>query len=214
MVFKQIINYIKQNTYDIIFDIRYGLDTVSRVNLEDTSVGIDGKKRGNKYQPTGFSRSIAILKRIKKYGSKGLVDFGSGKGQVLLAASELGYSQIKGVEFVKEFHDIAVKNIAQWSNKQKDKFIPISICIDAAKYQIEELDQLFYFFYPFKPELMNCVIENIEKSLTDFPRPNVCIMLYPKDSDLFQSRQNWRLLETFWVDNYECRIYSFNLNLQ
>lgn len=118
MVFKQIINYIKQNTYDIIFDIRYGLDTVSRVNLEDTSVGLDGKKRGNKYQPTGFSRSIAILKRIKKYGSKGLVDFGSGKGQVLLAASELGYSQIKGVEFVKEFHDIAVKNIAQWSNKQ------------------------------------------------------------------------------------------------
>ena len=209
MMLKQIINYIKQNAYDSIFDFRYGLNTVTRVNLEKTSVGRDGQKRGNKYQPTGFYRSIAILKRIKIYGNGGFVDFGSGKGQVLLAASELGFNQIKGVEFVEEFHEIATKNIEKWSKINKKLVKPISICLDAAKYEIETEDQIFYFFYPFKPELMDCVINNIENSLLDFPRFNLSIMLYPKDSDLFKGRENWELLESFYIDNYECRIYSF-----
>jgi hypothetical protein len=209
MTFKQIINSLKQNTYDIIFDFRYGLDTVGRVNLENTSVGIDGKKRGNKYQPTGYYRSISILKRIKTYGNGGFVDFGSGKGQVLIAASQLGFNQIKGVEFVEEFHEIAKRNIEKWSNLKSNLTKPIAICLDAAKYEIETTDQIFYFFYPFKPELMNCVINNIEKSLLDFPRLNLSIILYPKDSDLFKGRENWKLIESFYIDDWECRIYSF-----
>ena len=118
----QIIGSIYQNIGDYVFDKKYGLDTVLRVDLSKRS-------SGNNYQPTGLFRSRKILDRLKKHGNSGLVDFGSGKGQFLLTAASLNFTSVKGIEFVKEIHSIAEKNIATFCSKRSKIDVPISISL-------------------------------------------------------------------------------------
>lgn len=209
--FKQAMNSLHQNIGDFLVDKKYGLDTVSRVDLAQTSVGIEGNLVGNKYQPSGFTRARKVLQRLKKYGSDGFVDFGSGKGQVLLAASSLGYTNIKGVEFAEELHEIAKSNIKRYTLQNKRKSVPTSICADAGQYKVQPDDKLFYFFYPFKRQLMEQVVENIEMSVSDNPRQVFAVMLYPKDADVFHERTNWTMLERFHLGYIECRLYKCSL---
>ena len=42
------------------------------------------------------------------------VDYGAGKGRVLLLASEHPFAAVGGIEFAEELHDDAVMNIAQY----------------------------------------------------------------------------------------------------
>jgi hypothetical protein len=201
----QIIGSIYQNIGDYVFDKKYGLDTVLRVDLSKRS-------SGNNYQPTGLFRSRKILDRLKKHGNSGLVDFGSGKGQFLLTAASLNFTSVKGIEFVKEIHSIAEKNIATFCSKRSKIDVPISICVDASQYEVVEEDKLFYFFYPFKSETMLAVVENIEKSALKWPRKIVAAMLYPHDADTFKNRSGWTQIEDFKAYGFECRFYSFQSN--
>jgi len=51
--------------------------------------------------------------------SHSFVDYGSGKGRVLLVASDYAFKKIVGVEFSKVLNDVAVANIATYrSSKQ------------------------------------------------------------------------------------------------
>ena len=201
---------VYQRLSDLYFDLIYRVNTVTRVSLTNTDVGVKGSLIGNKYQPTGVARANKILDYLIKYGNNGFVDFGSGKGQILLLAAKKGFKPVTGVEFSQLLHNIALRNIEIFFSKNKLSCKPVTICIDAREYQIKDEDCIFYFFYPFKPVVMETVVENIEKSTSLAPRRITVIYVYPKDKDIFNDRKNWTLIETFKVGGWKCRIHIFN----
>jgi len=86
------------------------------------------------------------------------VDFGSGRGRVLLAAAEKPFSAVRGVEFSGRLHAEAERNIANYPADRLGCRDVRSVCIDAAEYNLPEGDCILYFFNPFSADLLDRVV--------------------------------------------------------
>ncbi len=84
------------------------------------------------------------------------VDYGSGKGAAIIHAKELGFKRAIGVEFAKELHEIAQRNIQKLNLKDVT-----SIYADATTYMLPSDISVIYFFNPFDEVVMKKVVENI-----------------------------------------------------
>jgi predicted RNA methylase len=107
------------------------------------------------------------------------IDFGSGKGRVLLGASEYPFKRVIGVEIDPKLHDIAVKNILRYRNATRKCRNVESICRDATKYEFTLERAVLYFFNPFGPEIADRVLKNLAEPLNEHPREIVIINLGP-----------------------------------
>ncbi len=86
------------------------------------------------------------------------LDFGSGRGRVLLAAAERPFRAARGIEFSGQLHREAVRNI---SNYPADRLVcpdVQSVCEDALEYPLPEGDCILYFYNPFGVDLMDKVV--------------------------------------------------------
>jgi hypothetical protein len=200
---------IYERFYDLWFDATNATDTVGLVRLEDTELGVEGQQIGNQYQPSGILMSKSILKKVVALGYNGIVDYGSGKGQVLLQAAKQQFTSIVGVEFSKELHKIAQENIEKFYLKHPKTDKPISVCIDARLFEPKKEHCVFYFFHPFKAPILAEVLNQIEKSLKQNPRKVLPVYVYPVCRGEIDLRKHWKLKDDFSVRNYQCLFYEF-----
>jgi len=199
-----------ERLYDLFFDAFYKVDTVSLKRLEHTDVGVAGQAIGNQYQPTGVLMCRRILKRMKKtYAVDGLVDFGSGKAQVLLCGILENYHHVGGVEFSKDLHTIALKNIEQFLKKSKQKPSVNLVCADAREYILHEKENLLYFFHPFKNELFVEVLASLKPQIEKRNTPTYAIYILPRGRKAFDDAPEWQLVDSFWESGYEALVYAF-----
>ena len=85
-----------------------GVETSKRVGLDALAISSANKDRGFGYAPTSRRRFRALLKALElPYNSLGFVDYGCGKGRVLMEAADAGFKRVVGVEFSPELCDIA-----------------------------------------------------------------------------------------------------------
>jgi len=131
---------------------------------------------GTDYHPSHpkFVRSLLGSLKID-YSQYTFVDLGSGKGRVLLIACEYPFRRIIGVEFAKQLHDIAQRNIASYRGSRECADIT-SVWLDVAEFTIPIEPIIFFMFNPFRPPVMREVIGNIVGSLQKYPRP--CLLIY------------------------------------
>jgi hypothetical protein len=85
-----------------LFDLRYGTDTVSFAELDGLTIRGQNAAEGTPYQPTRLRFVRQVLSALRPPQEGAFVDFGCGKGRVLLLAADYGYRRVTGVEFAKE----------------------------------------------------------------------------------------------------------------
>jgi len=99
------------------------------------------------------------------------IDLGSGKGRVLLMASDYPFKRIVGVEFTPNLVSTAEKNIAGYfSDRQRCRKIE-TLCMDARDFQFPSGPLVVYLFNPFSESTFAQVLENLRRSLEQSPRP-------------------------------------------
>ena len=82
-----------------------------------------------------------------------------------------GFKRVIGVEFSHELCEITRRNIAHVQQK-KNSSLPIWIIeSDAAKYVVQNEENVFYFFRPFDERTMERVLDNLIFSFQQKPRP-------------------------------------------
>lgn len=121
-----------------------------------------------------------LLARIPEEHRTGFVDFGAGKGRALFVASLCGFPRAVGVELAVELCDDAERNLRGFEARTGR---PSGIEIthqDATRYQVEPDQNVFYFYSPFKADLLQLVVDNIEASLRQTPRPAWILYSNPK----------------------------------
>ena len=104
------------------------------------------------------------------------LDFGSGRGRVLLAAAERPFKAVRGIEFSGQLHEEAALNI---SNYPADRLVCAdvqSVCEDALEYVLPEGDCILYFYNPFGVELMDKVVRRAMD--ISQARNSRCIVIY------------------------------------
>lgn len=169
------------------FDKTYGTET-SKV-VYPIAFGLKKNiSNANLYGPTLPCTFQKIMEAIDiRHEDFIFVDFGSGKGRVLLMASDYPFKKIIGIEFSPRLHHVALKNIDIYkSSTQRCNEFEL-LCQDVMTYQIPSENTVFYLYDSFKRPLLSQVMKRIRASLKKNPRKIFIIYLEYKDefNDLF-----------------------------
>ncbi len=141
------------------FDRRYGTDTGGIEPLWKFKINSPNARFGANYQATqeqDLADAIHFLHEDLQTFT--FVDLGCGKGRTLLVASNLGFKQVIGVEFVPELADIAQANLAKMQIANA-----IILHADAAEVKFSNNDTVVYLYNPFSEEVLSKVCENLQE---------------------------------------------------
>jgi hypothetical protein len=128
------------------------------------------------------------------------IDYGSGKGRVLLLAARFPFRRVVGVEYSPKLHRIAERNLRSTRFADRRSGPVESICMDAVQFRIPEESVVFYFYDPFERTIMGSVRDNVVRSYEDNPRSIVVIYLDPLHSDVWD--EVGFLKRYAWSDEY------------
>lgn len=155
---------IKQAIYNFHCDRKLGIETRGYYCEEkEQTLCRDAKP----YQAVQYTDIEKILNYLKLNENDVLIDFGCGKGRVLILASLRKIKKVIGVEYSKFLVDIANKNTALLNIPHS----PIEIFHnDAADFEIKE-ENIFFINQAFGVQSLSRVLDNIKQSLLRNPRP-------------------------------------------
>ncbi len=195
---------------DHLYDLRHGIDTCQPAALAGLTIEKGNRKSGTAYEP---SRVLLLRKLFRLLDpvmpeSRVLVDFGCGKGRVLLIASEFGFRKIRGVEFARELCEVAKKNCAAVASGTRDQLEWQITEMDAAKYAVRPDETVFFMYNPFDETVMEGVLDNVSASLRDRPRRALVIYYNPRASGVIEGRKEFTLLRDFDFWGYRFKVYS------
>jgi SAM-dependent methyltransferase len=174
--------------FDRRFDRRFHIETTGNHGLDELTIDSRNTDFGDLpivYVPTALRslrRSFAHL--VQDLSDSTFVDFGSGKGRVLFFASRYNFRHIVGVEFARELHEQAQRNIATFQPLGAWRGTVESILIDAVEFPIPAGKCVFFLGNPFEPYVLKPVLENIRQSFEQNPRSMYLIYHYPTDASL------------------------------
>jgi SAM-dependent methyltransferase len=155
---------------DRVFDIRNGTDTFEVVELNRLDIPSVNKARGIRYEPTRARSFFKVMNNLALPADGCFVDFGCGKGRVLIMASECGFKRITGVDFSRELCERAKENVSTYRSRRNNGAEIKVVNIDAVDYEVQKDDTVFYFFNPFDEMVLGRVLDNITDSLSTSPR--------------------------------------------
>lgn len=166
---------------------KYKINTLKIDNLKHQKVENLNLSHASIYQGSNYYLIEKAFEYLKnENANKSLVDFGSGKGRILVVAAYYGFKNITGIDFVESLCKEAERNI-----EKKKALFPATnfkiICGDAANYTIENDANVFFFFNPFDEVIMLPVVKNILLSFRNNPRKIYVVYLNPLYKEIFLS---------------------------
>ena len=172
---------------DFHFDFKYKTDTRNKISLHDLTVTGENKEHGSFYQPTMALSFNRLLERVPLPPESVLVDFGCGKGRVLLLAVLRGIPKAVGIEFSPELCAIARNNIKIVEQATGARLDITVVEGDVTHYEIKDDQNVFFFFNPFDDVVLEAVVKNIKKSLQRKPREIAVIYYNPVHSHILDN---------------------------
>ena len=167
------------------FDLVHGVTT--RSTKADKPCAERDNSRGFWYLPTWPKAAESALRDlpITDYSSYTFVDFGSGKGRILLLAAALPFRKVVGVEISADLHEQANRNLACYKRINVLCRDVKSLQMDALDFQLPDENLVLYFFNPFGEEVMEKLRNKLESSLEAKPRDIIAIFVHPEYAYVF-----------------------------
>ena len=168
------------------FDKKWGVDTSGIISQAAFKTNNPNQIHAERYQ--GSSATIfkkAILSLQKDFRKFIFIDFGSGKGRILLKATEFKFKQIIGVEFIEKLHIVAYKNTQHCKTNNIYLY-----CMDVTEYPIPSGHLVCYFYNPFKEVVMSKVVANLRQAHQTEER-NIIIVYYKPDCGRLFDNEDW-----------------------
>ncbi len=134
----------------------------------------------NRTESTPYEVLDILFNEILINNNDRLVDFGCGKGRVALYFNYIYNIFVTGIELNELSYEELIENKLSYlkTHKRNKEYLNF-LKITAQKYEINEKDNIFYFFNPFSIKIFKMVIENIYKSLEIKKREINIILYYP-----------------------------------
>ena len=167
---------------DRAFDQARGVETAGWVRVPELDTESADRVHAARYQPSSvdeFELLIAKLRRqVDDVSDFTFVDYGSGKGRVLILAADHPFKRVVGIEFSKSLWLISRENLkAVGANGARVE----AILGDATEFEVPAGPLVLYFFHPFEVPVLEPVLALIRRSLADDPRPAYVVVTGPPD---------------------------------
>jgi SAM-dependent methyltransferase len=200
---------IQNRLADVLFDLRYGTNTVQIEHLASLEIPSENVQRGQRYQPTGALAFKKIIQTLPHHAHDVFVDYGCGKARTLLLASIHGFTKVRGIEFSPDLCQSAEENIRIFREHKSTNTDFEVLCTDAARYVMRHDETFLYFFHPFDDTIMSEVMKNISASAKIRPRPIFLIYYLPRHNNIIDSFPEFTKIHSLLAYGYQCIIYQF-----
>jgi hypothetical protein len=183
--------------------------TKDPVPLAGLTIRGNNREHGHDYRPSPCSLFEWTVAAINYDLSRlTFVDYGAGKGRVLLLASQHPFHAIGGIEFAEELHDDATMNIAQFPRSRMKCRNVECVLDDAAALGPPDGESVHYFFNPFSREVFAEVLHNLVVSYRKRPRRLYLILIEPVATDLIDNSGVFQRLELPLIERIKVKLFS------
>lgn len=169
------------------FDREFGVDTERDLDpgwLAD--IESPNWAWGAGYEPVDVEALRTRLDALDaQLGDFTFIDFGSGKGRSLLVAAEYPFRRIVGVEYSRDLHAAARRNLGRYRNPRQRCFDIRAELGDAVEFPVPEDPCILLFNHPFNEPVFREVIERIVESHEKAPRRSIVLYFDPRCAHLF-----------------------------
>ena len=171
------------------FDEQYGTETRGIREIASLDiVSSPAARYAVRYDPSSAEWVRAQLQELHiDHAEFAFIDFGSGKGRVLLVAAAFPFKEVIGIEFSRELHGVALENIARFPIGAVRAGAVRSICGDAASVEMPRSDLICYFYNPFGAPVMNAVAARLIAHHQRFGHRIIVIYLHPRHRNCFEN---------------------------
>jgi SAM-dependent methyltransferase len=170
-----------------IEDHKRGVSTTRAV--KDRELGITDA-RCHWYVATDYETFERAMQHVDLRPNEDVfVDFGSGKGRIVLLAAHYPFRRVMGVEFSEALNDVGQRNLAQTRHTLKCKDVQL-IQANATEWAIPNDATVLFFFNPFDGAILAEVCANIQRSLAEEPRKMTII--YVRPDKFFEKEISWQ----------------------
>jgi SAM-dependent methyltransferase len=115
------------------------------------------------------------------------IDYGAGKGRVLLIAARYPFARVVGIELSKPLIRIAVANVAAYG-RDHPELCPIELVhTDALNYELPASPCVLFFYDPFQASLMERIGQRVRESFLANPRKMFVIYYSPAFAHVFEA---------------------------
>ncbi|GEM_PF-812469 len=145
-----------------------------------------------------------LMGMVDKQKYPGFLDVGCGKGFILWKAYQSGFKKIGGVEYDEKLTEICNKNMKRL--KLTDSMTVT--CTDAREFENYGDYDVFYFFNPFKGDIMQTVIDKI---CTQCAGREIMIMYYrPRYPEPIENTGFFNKIRTLYDEerHYDIAVYQ------
>ena len=159
------------------FDYYHDVETRTVVPVAELQVPDSSAKHSQIYEPFLPQPFFEVMERLGiRFEDFILIDFGCGKGRVVLMASDLPFQRVVGVEFSAPLIQAATANLERYRSAADRRARIELVCMDAASFPIPPEPSVYFFYNPFDSEVMERVAANIVQSIAEHPRR--CFVVY------------------------------------
>lgn len=163
------------------FDRRHGLETGLAVPVKDIHDATEEQRRhAVLYQATAlpkFERAMAALAIDHRRFT--FVDYGSGKGRVVLLAARFPFHRVIGVEMSSALNEVAAANMAAFG-RTGIRAASIELKVgDAREFPVPAGDIVAYFYNPFDEIVLGDVWAKLRDALRREPRDLAIVYVNP-----------------------------------
>ena len=201
---------------DLLIERLFFVRTSKHVPLSIVRVPHQLRRSGHDYRPTPrliFKWAMeALPEPVNHYE---FIDYGVGRGRVLLMASHYPFEKITGAEIAEELHNDCLLNIAQYPRSLMKCRDVDCVHVSAMRLPVPEQEAVFYFNNPFNLTMLERVIGQIVRSYKQSPLRFyvVCVDMDERevleDTGIFQDvPMPWRLrLKIAALSPYSIAVY-------
>jgi hypothetical protein len=153
------------------FDQARGVDTAGIVSLSKLEISSPNREDGVRYEATSPAVFDDLVSRLEiEFEDFTFVDYGSGKGRVVLLAAELPFKRVIGIDFAPELVAVSRRNLMTYRGSMSCPSVEIHCC-DACDFEPPDGPLVLFFFNPFAEPVLTTVLGRLSGSLARSPRP-------------------------------------------
>lgn len=192
---RQFLKSVHKQVLDRKFDALFFARTAPTANLRQLHVNSINRLSGSDYKATPthvFGWAMAAID--ENLSNFTFIDYGAGRGRVLMLASEYDFKHVIGIEFAAELHNDAIMNIQQFPRSRMKCRDVECILDDAVRFVPPDEPSVYFFFNPFGPAIFQDAIDKIVQSYRAHPRRLYVVLVDPVLADIVEGSGIFRPL--------------------
>jgi SAM-dependent methyltransferase len=166
-VCRAVADRVEESVLEPYLEWRLGISTTGWVSCE--TLGYQHPDWDD-YSPSSYGNIRRIMRALDiRPGRDVFIDFGSGKGRVIVMAARHPFERVIGVDSSAALNAEAQRNIERARPRLACQQVDV-VTADAAAYQVPDAATMIYFASPFNGGTLDAVLDNARTSLMRMPR--------------------------------------------